>query len=156
MATKHPFERDELDLAIMIRVMHHLPNPEAEFKSIYEALKSEGMFILEVANSSHFKNRLKYATQLKGVPKGYIDVRSDKNKAIGSIPFGQHSITEVVEMLNKAGFKLKDKLSVSNFRFGALKKALGKGNLLKLEGKTQKPLAKMNFGPSIFLVLEKK
>ena len=50
---------------------------------------------------------------------------------------------------------LVDELSVSNLRSGALKKRVPAGTMLKVEKALQKPLAKVTFGPSMFLALVK-
>ena len=58
------FKDGSVDLFTMIRVMHHLPDPKLPFKELARALSDDGYIILEMANYSHFRNRIKHA--LKG------------------------------------------------------------------------------------------
>jgi len=53
--------------------------------------------------------------------------------------------------LEKNGFVLEKKLSVSNFRNPLLKKIVPETVLLRLEDVLQKPLSYINFGPSVFV-----
>jgi ubiquinone/menaquinone biosynthesis C-methylase UbiE len=154
-ASKIPLKDGELDLAIMMRVMHHLPSPEEELKEVYRVLDKKATFILEVASSSHFKNKLKYLAKFKKIPKEPLEQRSLENIKIGSIPFSSHHPETIEATLKKIGFKIESKYSVSNLRSGILKKVFGKNLLLKIEDQLQKPLAFCNFGPSIVYVLKK-
>src|SRR3989344_8220801 len=81
------FDDSSVDLAIMVRVMHHLPDPSAEFKEIHRVLSEDGWFILELANNAHGRNRLKYALKGKGIPTEPVDIRSIQNRNEQTIPF---------------------------------------------------------------------
>jgi SAM-dependent methyltransferase len=67
----------EADLVLVVRVLHHLPDPEPEFREIARVLKPGGTFILEFANDAHFLNRLRYGVRGKSVPKTPVDIRSE-------------------------------------------------------------------------------
>lgn len=148
-----------VDLAIMIRVMHHLENPEKVFKIVSKIIKPGGYLILEFANKSHgkavFKEMCKgNLTYLLDIfPK---DMRSSKSKKKKTIPFINYHPDSVVKMLNDNGFKIIERRSVSNIRSNKIKKNTQLKVLLKIEEKLQKPLACINFGPSIFLLARKK
>ncbi len=43
----------------MVRVMHHLPDPMPEFKELARVLSDDGYLIFEIANYTHFENRIK-------------------------------------------------------------------------------------------------
>src|SRR6185369_670582 len=73
------FADGSVDLLTMIRVMHHLPDPSIEFAEIHRVLSNEGVFILEVANYAHFRNRLKHVLKGKRLPTQPVDIRSAAN-----------------------------------------------------------------------------
>ncbi len=150
-----PFEDGELDLALVVRVLHHLPDPMPAFNEINRVLKKDGYFLIEFANYSNFKNRVKHAARLKKMPINPIDIRSEENKRDDEIPFVNHNPKTVKKQLAQAGFKLEKSLSVSNFRSPTIKKSLSEKTLLKLEKNTQNLLAKSYFGPSTVFLLRK-
>ncbi|PIU03625.1 hypothetical protein COT44_02420 [Candidatus Shapirobacteria bacterium CG08_land_8_20_14_0_20_39_18] len=143
--------KDQFEVALMIRVAHHLPDPLPTFKEVYRVLKPQGSFILEYANKIHLLARL------RGVDKSLepIDVRSEKSKTEGKIIFVNHHPKRIEELLKESGFVVIDRLSVSNFRYPLIKKLVPEKLLLFFENLLQKPLAKVNFGPSIFLLCQK-
>jgi ubiquinone/menaquinone biosynthesis C-methylase UbiE len=146
----------EADLVLVVRVLHHLPDPAPEFNEISRVLKSGGTFILEFANDAHFLNRLRYGLHGKSVPKSPVDIRSEANKKKGEIPFVNHHPKVILKMLEDAGFELETVLSGSNLRSPTLKKVLGKKPLLAAEKLMQPLLAPLYFGPSIWFKLKKK
>jgi ubiquinone/menaquinone biosynthesis C-methylase UbiE len=149
------FKDGELDLITMIRVMHHLPDPSAEFKELARVLSGDGYLILEVANYAHGRNRLKHILQGKRLPHDPVDIRSEENKRDEEIPFVNHNPKTVQKQLAHAGLKVEKVLSVSNLRSPALKKVLPKGAMLVAERIMQPALAKTYFGPSVFFLVRK-
>jgi ubiquinone/menaquinone biosynthesis C-methylase UbiE len=149
------FKDGELDLVTMIRVMHHLPDPSAEFKEIARVLKPQGYAIIEVANYAHMRNRIKHMAKLKSLPKDPVDIRSAKNKREEEIPFVNHNPKTVKAQLSSAGLKVVKVLSVSNLRSVRLKQMLSPEMMLNLEKLMQRPLSGVYFGPSIFFLVKK-
>ncbi|MCW2798936.1 MAG: hypothetical protein JWQ70_408 [Aeromicrobium sp.] len=149
------FADGELDLVTMIRVMHHLPEPTAEFAEISRVLAPGGTAIIEVANYGHFKNRRRHKKDGIALPTEPVSIRTVKADEPDAIAFVNHNIDTVVAQLATAGLKLESKLSVSNLRSERVKRTLPKGAMLAIERATQKRLARNNFGPSIFLKLRK-
>ncbi len=149
------FKSDTMDLVTMIRVMHHLPDPSAEFNEIHRIMRNDGWFILEVANFSHGRNRLKYALRGKRMPQAPVDIRSKNNKNEDEIAFVNHNPITVIKQLAHAGFKVERILSVSNLRSTKLKKFLPINAMLAVEKVLQPALAKTYFGPSVFLLVRK-
>lgn len=145
-----------VDLVLVVRVIHHLPDPMPEFKEIARVLKPGGTFLLEFANDAHFLNRVRYAAHGKRVPKTPVDISSDSSKKAGEISFVNHHPKTVIKMLKEAGFEVETALSGSNLRSPRLKKVLGKNVLLGLEKVLQPVLAPIYFGPSVWLKLKKK
>lgn len=144
-----------VDLVLVVRVLHHLPDPEPELTEIARVLKPGGTFILEFANDAHFLNRLRYGLRGKRVPSTPVDIRSAANKKKGEIPFVNHHPKVILRILQGAGFELEAVLSGSNLRSPTLKKVLGKKPLLAAEKVLQPLLAPIYFGPSIWLRLKK-
>jgi len=136
-------------------VMHHLPDPSAEFNEIHRIMRNDGWFILEVANFSHGRNRLKYALKGKRMPQAPVDIRSKDNKNDDEIAFVNHNPNTVIKQLAHAGFKVERILSVSNLRSTKLKKFLPINAMLAVEKVLQPALAKTYFGPSVFLLVRK-
>lgn len=146
-----PFKDGELDLAMIVRVIHHLPNPVPAFEEINRVLEKGGFFLIEFANYSNFKNRLKHTAKLQKLPVDPVDIRTKES----NIPFVNHNPKTVKKQLAQCGFKVVDTLSVSNFRSTTIKKLVPKNILVSLEKSVQKPLAKSYFGPSTVYLLQK-
>ena len=149
------FDNASLDLVTMVRVMHHIPEPSAEFAEIARVLKPGGTALIEVANLGHYKNRRRYKKEGKPLPTEPVSIRTAPADQPDAIAFVNHNIDTVVGQLATAGLVLVDKLSVSNLRSEALKKVLPKALMLAAEKATQRRLAKSDFGPSIFLELRR-
>lgn len=149
------FKDNSLDLITMIRVMHHLPDPTTEFAEIKRVLTDDGVFILEIANNTHFLNRVRYTLKGKKLPVEPIDIRSPEHRKEDEIPFVNHNPRTVIKQLAHAGLKVESILSVSNLRSPGLKKVIPRTVMLSLEKAMQKPLAKSFFGPSTFLLIRK-
>lgn len=143
------------DLITMVRVMHHLPNPSAEFKELHRVLADDGYLLLEVANYAHGRNRIKHIVRFKRLPSEPVDIRSNENRKQEEIAFVNHNPRTVIKQLAHAGFKVEKMLSVSNLRSPRLKKIIPRPVMLTLEKIMQPTLAKTYFGPSIFFLIRK-
>lgn len=149
------FKNGAVDLLTMIRVMHHLPDPTAEFNEINRVLSASGYAIIEVANYAHIRNRIKHMAKGKRLPVSPVDIRSQANRRDDEIAFVNHNPRTVIRQLQHANLKVVATLSVSNLRSPGLKKLLPKSVMLGAEKLVQKPLAKLYFGPSIFFLVRK-
>ncbi len=150
------FKDSSVDLVLVVRVLHHLPDPTAEFKEIARILKPEGTFLLEFANDAHFLNRVRYGIRGKRVPQTPVDIRSEQSKKAGEIAFVNHHPKVIIKKLHDAGFEVEATLSGSNLRSPTLKRIFGKRPLLAAEKVMQPLLAPVYFGPSVWLRLKKK
>jgi ubiquinone/menaquinone biosynthesis C-methylase UbiE len=150
------FTDGELDLVTMVRVMHHLSEPSTEFGEIARVVRPGGTAIIEVANLGHFKNRRKYAKAGEPLPLEPVSIRTVVADQPDAIAFVNHNIATVVAQLDAAGFDLIRKLSVSNLRSATLKRYLPTKVLLAIEKVVQRPLARYDFGPSMFLELRRR
>lgn len=152
---KIPLGAESVDLLVMVRVSHHLHEPLKTFKDINRVLKPGGMAIVEIASQADMLNRLKYASKLKPVPKTSTKIGQFANGKEESTPFYNHHPKTMLKLLKEAGFKPVKVLSVSNLRNQKVKKTLKVDQMVKIETKLQSPLAKIYFGPSIFILAEK-
>ncbi|HET7059975.1 MAG TPA: class I SAM-dependent methyltransferase [Candidatus Saccharimonadales bacterium] len=149
------FADGSIDLVTMIRVMHHLPDPSAEFDEIARVLSPDGIAIIEVANYLHMRNRLKHLARREHMPVKPVDIRSETNKRAEEIPFVNHNPYTVLRQLEHAGLHAGAVLSVSNLRSVRLKKMMPRQVMIGAEHVLQRPLAWVYFGPSIFLLVRK-
>lgn len=149
------FKDGSIDLFTMIRVMHHLPDPSAEFAEIARCLSEDGYAIIEVANYAHGRNRLKHLLKGKKLPTKPVDIRSAKNRREEEIPFVNHNPRTVVKQFARAGLRAERTLSVSNLRSPGLKKVIPQSVMLAAEKIMQPTLARTYFGPSVFFVVRK-
>jgi ubiquinone/menaquinone biosynthesis C-methylase UbiE len=150
------FPAKSVDLLTTVRIWHHLPDPAPELKEISRVLSDGGYFVMEFANYTHFRNRLKYMAKARKFPEAPVDIRSPKNRNRKELPFVNHNPKTLVKQLDAAGLKVEKTLSVSNLRSPALKKVLPKRAMLALEQSMQRPFAASYFGPSIFFLVRKK
>lgn len=140
---------ESADLVVMVRVMHHLLHPKPSFHEFWRILKPKGLLIIEFANSTNFKARAR--NSFHPILLSPVDMGSVKEAA----PFVNHHPASIKRMLREEGFIILEALSVSNFRSPLLKKKISSDILLTIEKHVQVPLAKIYFGPSIFILAQK-
>jgi len=148
-----------VDLIILVRVLHHLKDCDESINIINKLLKEDGHLIIEFANKSHFKATLSeffkgnFTFPIDIFPK---DIRSKKNKKKKTLPFVNYHPDDIVKKLEENGFEIVEKRSVSNIRSAFFKNLLSMDILLAIESFLQHPLSRINFGPSIFILANKK
>lgn len=152
-------KKGSFDLILMVRVIHHLTNPDKTFEVLEKLASKDGYLILEFANKIHFKNIIQHLIKkdfgfLRN--KELADIRSLQSKKQKTIPFVNYHPSLIKEELEKHGFKIIETRSVSNIRSPFLKKYLQKDVLLEIERTLQKPLSYLYFGPSIFILAKKR
>jgi SAM-dependent methyltransferase len=149
------FPDDSADLVSMIRVLHHLPEPARELREVHRVLSPGGQAVIEVANVAHAMNRVRYLLRGRPIPLTPVDIRSERRRGQGGIPFVNHHPATLVGQLQAAGLRLERMLSVSNLRHPKLTRSLPRRALLAVEDALQERLAWSYFGPSVFLLLRK-
>lgn len=154
---KNKMRASVADLAILVRVLHHIKDPEKILSNASRVLKRKGYLILEFANKYHFKARI--IEFFKGnltfpIDISTKDIRTRKRKK--GLPFSNYHPEKIIQMLKKKGFEIVEIRSVSNIRNPLIKKIFPSHTLVELEKKLQKPLAKIFFGPSIFILARKR
>jgi SAM-dependent methyltransferase len=144
-----------VDVAMLVRVLHHIPDPAPELDEIARVLRPGGTLLLEFANLSHALNRVRYALRGRRVPRAPVQVVASAGRSRRGVPFVNHHPKALLAMLERAGFAVEAVLSGSNLRSPAAKRVLGTSALLWLERRLQPALAPLYFGPSIWLRLSK-
>jgi ubiquinone/menaquinone biosynthesis C-methylase UbiE len=149
------FADGSVDLVTLVRVLHHLPDPEAELSEIARVLSPDGCAIIEVANYAHMRNRLKYLIRGKRMPVRPVDIRSAEHRGKDEVPFVNHNPKTLMRQLEHAGLRVERTLSVSNLRSSTLKERMPLNAMLAAENFLQAPLSYLLFGPSIFFLVRK-
>ncbi|MFL6113094.1 MAG: class I SAM-dependent methyltransferase [Catenulispora sp.] len=145
-----------VDLVVIIRVLHHLPDPSRVFAEVGRVLAPGGVALIEVANQAHAMNRLRYCLRGRRVPRDPVDLRSAANRERGSIPFVNHHPAAVAEGLKQVGLTVERRLSVSNLRSSVVKKVVPARIMVGVERRLQGLLGPVAFGPSLMLLARKE
>lgn len=145
------------DLVILIRVLHHIKDLDSAFSAINKILKKNGYFILEFANKCHGKAA--FSEFLKGNLTFLHDIFPKEvghKKTNGKLPFLNYHPDVIKEKLSNHGFKVIEVRSVSNIRSPFVKRIIPVELILPVEKILQEPLSRFNFGPSIFILAQKR
>ncbi len=154
---KSPLKEGSFDVALLIRVLHHLKDPENIIKEINKILKPKGFLILEFANKFHLKNRIKAFFKMNF---GFFTEHQPEDihkKRKGPLFINYHP-NQIKTLLLSNGFRINKCFSVSNLRHSVFKKIFPLKILLLLE-KSQQFLSEVfnNYtGPSLFILAQKK
>ena len=149
------FGDESIDLIAMIRVLHHLPGPRAEFAELWRVLRPGGFAVVEAANSAHAVDQVRHLLRQERIPESEVDARSEQSRRSGAAAYVNHHPRTISRQLTEVGFQIRRVLSVSNFRHPLAKAVLPERVLLAMERAAQQPLARLYFGPSIFFLLQK-
>lgn len=149
------FGDQSVDLVTLIRVLHHLPDPSAEFAELARILRPGGYAIIEAANSVHAASRLRHWLRGERIPDSAVDVRSEESRRRGTAPYVNHHPRTMIRLFGAVGLRVRKVLSVSNLRHPVVKAVLPWRVMLAVERAAQEPLARVHFGPSTFFLLQK-
>ena len=145
-----PAADQSADLIAIFRVIHHVPDITLSLAEIDRVLMPGGYLLLEFANSTHFKARLKSKISGTPIPLTPVSVANDK-----SVAFVNHHPDYVRKQLLEKGFTIERTLSVSNLRSQGLKQIVPLPVLNAVESFLQSPLGPLHFGPSVILLARK-
>lgn len=133
------------DTIVMVRVLHHVMDVPAAFRSIHETLRPGGTYVLEYANKRHLKAVVRYLLRRQRwspfSPEPYEFV---------ALNFDFHP-RWVAEQLNRSGFQVERGLAVSHFRFPLFKRWIPPRALAAADGRLQGVGAAWKLTPSVFL-----
>lgn len=153
--TDKKFRKGSFDVVVMVRVLHHIENPRQTFSVVERLLSRGGYLILEFPNKVHWK--AVWANFAKGDFTYPLDIfTSDRRKRKKALPFYNFHPDEVKQELKDHDFRLIQTRSVSNIRSPLVKKYIPLSVLVFFERNLQKILASISFGPSIFILAQKK
>ncbi len=140
-----PFLPGSFDTAVMVRVLHHLPDVSGAFSAIHRILSPKASFILEFANQRNLKAILRYALRRQAhnpfsfEPYEFAPLHFDFQPAY------------VQRHLLEAGFQIGQYLGVSQFRISLLKRIIPAPVLARLDGWLQVPAGHLRLTPSVFV-----
>ncbi len=101
-----PIQNEAMDLALSVRVLHHVSALDAFFLEIHRILKPNGYFILEIPNKRHALNILKFFTG-----KLSFNPFSRKPYPYGDTFINYHP-SAITSLLKKKGFQIVLTLSL--------------------------------------------
>lgn len=151
--------RNSTDLVVFVRVLHHIDDTDGALSTINKILKLNGYLILEFANKKHLKATI--SQFLKGNLTFPLEIfpedrRSQKSKREKVLPFNNYHPDIIKQKLKENKFEIIETRSVSNIRSPVVKRILPTEICLAIEKYIQKVFASFNFGPSIFILAQKK
>ncbi len=148
-----PFENDSFDTVIIIRVMHHIEDPQKLIKELYRIIQPGGTLILEMANKIHLKARIRSVLKRDFSfiqDKTPIKLGASKEDPKKGIFYNFHP-KAIQRTLEESGFSISKKLSVSNLRLPpTIKKKLPLSTLLLSDKMITPVFTQLNLGPSIW------
>lgn len=137
-----PIAEGICDAATMIRVLHHFVDAPAALAQIRKALSPGALFILEYANKRNLKAMLRHA-----IGKQEWSPYTEEPIEFYKLHFDFHP-SYIQKTLQNLGFETRQRLPVSFFRLGILKRTVPTGILTALDSGLQK--SGMLVTPSIF------
>ncbi|MCL4392665.1 methyltransferase domain-containing protein [Patescibacteria group bacterium] len=151
-----PFKDGTISSGMLVRVLHHIENPEKAISEISRVISDS--FILEFANKNHILSRVKHFKDrdFKKQDIYKIPHRNDSQGFMDDQIFLNFSPSYIFSTLEKNNFLVKKTISASNFRHKYFKKLFSVKSLVFLDNTFKLFFSKIYFGPSIFLLLEKK
>uniref|UniRef100_A0A7C4R4E4 Class I SAM-dependent methyltransferase n=1 Tax=candidate division CPR3 bacterium TaxID=2268181 RepID=A0A7C4R4E4_UNCC3 len=145
-----PFKNESIDCLMSIRTIHHMEESEKFIDQIRSAIRSRGYLILEYANKRHF------IEVLRGIlGKSKMKPFNIEPYKRGDDLFFNFHPKYIYNKLS-SGFSILKSISVSNFRSGLIKKIIPLKILLPLDRALQPFFNLIKFGPSIFILAQKK
>jgi len=150
-----PFRDNICDGGLMVRVLHHISEPETYFKELKRIMHNDSTYVQEFANKINLKASLRAIAHLNFKFFSREPYQQPTSKNFEGTEMGQEAIffnyhpSFVSKVLNNIGFNIQNKYGCSYLRFQALKKILGDNNMLKIEYFLQKLLKTTNIPPSI-------
>ncbi|MBM3127545.1 MAG: methyltransferase domain-containing protein [Chloroflexi bacterium] len=143
-----PLADDALDIALTVRVLHHVADIPRAFAEIARVVRPQGTYLAEFANKRHLKAILRY-----GLTRRAPNPFAREPYEFVQLNFDFHP-RYIEENLRAVDFVIKDKRAVSMFRVARLKRIVPAKILAALDGILQSPISNLDLSPSIFLRAE--
>ena len=140
-----PLSTSAFDVALTVRVLHHLTDVPAAFKEVHRILRPRGRYILEYANKRNLKEILRF---LVGRSRG----RPFSLEPVEYVPLHFNFHPSYIESgMRVAHFHVERSLAVSSLRSALLKRLVPQSWLVRVDGALQGPTASFRLAPSMFL-----
>lgn len=142
-----PLSTSAFDVALTVRVLHHLTDLPAAFRELHRILRPQGRYVLEYANKRNLKEIIRYLAR-----------RSSKAPFLpqpveyAPLHFNFHP-SYIEKGLREAGFRAERTLAASSFRVAFLKRLLPLSWLARLDSVLQSPTGPLKLAPSMFLLM---
>lgn len=140
-----PFARASFDGATMIRVLHHLTDPQATLGEVHRVLQDGALFVLEFANKRNLKAILRWL-----VRRQLWSPFDRRPVEFAPLHFDFHP-SAIRTWLSEAGFHIDRQLTVSHFRVGLLKRFVPLPWLVGLDSLFQLTGNWWQLTPSVFV-----
>lgn len=140
-----PFADNAIDVAMMVRVMHHVEHVPALLGEVARVLAGGGTYVLEFASKRHLKAILRYALRRQAwnpfspQPVEFVEMNFDFHPGW------------MRERLREAMFHVKRTRTVSHFRLPLLKKVIPSRVLAAADSLCQPTGAWWQLTPSVFV-----
>ena len=139
-----PFINQLFDGATMIRVLHHIAEPQRALSQIRRVLEPGGIFILEFASKKNLKAIFRYLLRKQAWNPFTLD-------SVEFVPLNFDFLPKAVRnWLQATDFDLQRQLTVSHFRMGALKRVVPTKLLVALDSVAQLTGDWWQLTPSVF------
>ena len=142
---KLPFVDGLFDTATMIRVIHHMAEPDKALAQVRQVLQPGGIFLLEYANKHNLKAIIRY-----WLGKQQWNPFDESPIEFVPLNFDFHP-KAMRRWLGEVGFAIERQLAVSHFRMGWAKRWLPLKLLVSLDAVFQPTGAWWQFTPSVFV-----
>lgn len=140
-----PFVPGLFDAATMIRVLHHMAEPQLALSQVRECLQPGAVFILEFANKQNFKAMLRY-----WLKKQAWSPFSEEPVEFIPLNYDFHP-RAVRRWLKEEQFRVGRMLTVSHFRVNLLKRIVPTGILVWMDSLAQLTGDWWQLTPSVFV-----
>lgn len=142
---KLPFRPGLFDAATMIRVLHHMSEPQLALHQIRQTLQPGAVFILEFANKLNLKAILRYWLKRQ-------DWNPFTQEPVEIIPLNFDFHPKAIRRwLKEENYKIQRQLTVSHFRINLLKRLVPTSLLVWLDSLAQLTGDWWQLTPSVFV-----
>ncbi len=143
-----PLSTGALDVAVTVRVLHHLTQVPVAFEELHRILRPRGRYLLEYANKRNLKEILRYL-----VGRSRRRPFSAQPAEFAPLHFNFHP-SYIEQGLRDSGFRRQRTLAVSSLRSPLLKRLFPTSWLVRFDELLQSPTAPLKLAPSIFVLAE--
>jgi SAM-dependent methyltransferase len=144
-AYRLPLSTNAFDVAVTVRVLHHLTDVPAAFREVHRILSPQGRYVLEYANKRNLKEIIRFLL-------GRSDRRPFSSEPVEYVPLHFNFHPSYIEHeLRAAHFDVERSLAVSSLRVALLKRVIPQPWLIRADGVLQGPTAPLRLAPSMFL-----